>query len=62
MLQNLDLKSATSIDTSKFAEEGDLACLKLAVDELNIEKLKTFVVDINKPSNVVKIDIVKKTV
>ena len=33
---------ATSIDSSKFAEEVDLACLKLAVDELIIEKSKTF--------------------
>ena len=57
-----DLKSATGINTSKFAEKGDLANVELAVDDLNIEKLKTFLVDISKLNNKVKTDEFKKTI
>ena len=55
-----DLKSETGIDTSKFAKKPDLACLKLHVDKLDIDKLKTTLADLSKVSNVVKNDVVKK--
>ena len=55
-----DLKSETGIDTSKFAKKPDLASLKLHVDKLDIDKLKTTLADLSKVSNVVKNDVVKK--
>ena len=56
-----DIKRAASVDTSDFAEKGDLASLKSEVDKLDIDDLETFVTDLNKLSNVAD-DIVKKTV
>ena len=56
-----DLKGVTGIDTSKFGKRFDLANLKLDVNDLDIDKLKTIPVDLSKLSNVVKKD-VKKTV
>ena len=35
-----DLKNATGVDTSKFAEKVDLANLKSDVDKLDIDKLR----------------------
>ena len=35
-----DLKIATSVETSKFAENVDLASSKSKVDKLNIDKLE----------------------
>ena len=35
-----DLKNATGVDTSKFAEKVDLAHLKSHVDKLDTDKLK----------------------
>ena len=35
-----DLKSATGVDTSKFAKKIDIANLKSNVDKLDIDKLK----------------------
>ena len=57
-----DLKGVTGIDTSKFGKRFDLANLKLDVNDLDIDKLKTIPVDLSKLSNVVKKDVVKKTV
>ena len=57
-----NLKKATGVDTSDFAKKVDLASLKLDVDELDIDKLKTVPVDLSKLSNVVDNDVVKKTV
>ena len=37
---NADLKNATGVDTSKFAEKVDLANFKSNVDKLDIDKLK----------------------
>ena len=56
-----DIKRATSVDTSDFAEKGDLASLKSEIDKLDIDDLETFVTDLNKLSNLVD-DVVKKTV
>ena len=45
-----------------FALKTNLTSLKTAVDKLDIGKLTTVPVDLNKLSNVVKNDVVKKTV
>ena len=57
-----DLKNATGVDTSKLAAKSDLACLKAEVDKIDVGKLKTVPVDLSKLSNVVKNEVVKKTV
>ena len=57
-----DLKNVTHVDTSSFALKIDLANLKTEVDKLDTEKLKTVPVDLSKLSNVVKNEVVKKTV
>ena len=48
------LKDATGDDTSEFAKNIDYANLKSGVDDLDIDKLKYFPVDLSKLSNVVK--------
>ena len=57
-----DLKDAAEIDTSNFALKSNLASLKTEVDKLDIEKLVRVPVDLSKLSDVVKNDVVKKTV
>ena len=57
-----DLKSATHVDVSSFAIKSDLANLKTKVDKLDIDKLTPVPDDLAKLSNVVKNDVVKKTV
>ena len=57
-----DLKSAAAINTSKSAKKGNLFSLKPDADKLDIEQLETIPIDLSKQSNVVKIDVVKKTV
>ena len=52
----------THVDTSSFALKTNLANLKTEVDKLNIDKLVSFPVDLSKLSDVVKNDVVKKTV
>ena len=56
-----DLKNATHVDVSSFALKSDLASLKIEADKLDIDKLAPDPVDLGKPSDVVKNDIVKKT-
>ena len=56
------MKNATGIDTSKLASKSDLASLKAEIDKFDIETLKLVTVDLSKLSDVVKIDVVKKTV
>ena len=51
---NVDLKNAISNDTSKFAKMIDLASLNLEFDKLDIDKLETTPVDLNKVSDAVK--------
>ena len=55
-----DLKNATNVDTSKLAKKVDLTSLKSNLDQLNIDKLAPAPVDLNKLSDVVKNDVVKK--
>ena len=57
-----DLKNITHVDTSSFALKRNLASLKMEVDKLDIEKLVPVIVDLSKLSDVVKNDVVKKTV
>ena len=55
-----DLKCAADADTSKLAEEADLASLKSDINKLDIDRLETAHVDLSELSNVVKKDVVKK--
>ena len=60
-----DLKNVTHVDTSSFECKTNLPSLKTLIkkaDKLDIEKLAPVPVDLNKSSDVVKNDIVKKTV
>ena len=55
-----DIKNITHVDTSSFPLKTNLANLKTEVDKLDIDKLATVPVDLNKLSNVVKNNVVKK--
>ena len=57
-----DLKNVTHVDTSGFALKTNLASLKPEVDKLDIDKLAPVPDDLSKLSDVVKNDVVKKTV
>ena len=57
-----DIKNIAYIDTSSFALKSNLASLKTEVDKLDIDKLVPVPVDLSKLSDVVKNDVVKKTV
>ena len=56
-----DLKNATGIDTSKLAAKSDLASLKAEIDKLDIDKLIPVPVDSSKLRDVIKNEVVKKT-
>ena len=57
-----DLKNVTHVGTSSFSPKKNLASLKAEVDKLGIDKLVPVSVDLSKLSDVVKNDVVKKTV
>ena len=57
-----DLKNATGIDTSELAAKSDLASSKSEEDKLDIDKLVPVPVDLSKVGDVVKNDVIKKTV
>ena len=57
-----DIKNISHVDTSSFALKTNLANLKTEVDKLDIDKLVPVPVDLSKLSDVVKNDVVKKTV
>ena len=57
-----DIKNITHIDTSNFASKANLASIKTEVDKLGIGKLVRVPADLSKLSNVVKNEVVKKTV
>ena len=57
-----DIKNISHVDTSSFALKSNLASLKTEVDKLDIDKLVPVPVDLSKLSDVVKNDVVKKTV
>ena len=62
MQQKQVLKIFSHIDTSSFALKTNLASLKTEVDKLDIDKLAPVPDDLSKLSDVVKNEIVKKTV
>ena len=57
-----DLKNVIHVDTSRFALKTNLANLKTKVDKLDIDKLAPVPVGLSKLSDIVKNDVVKKTV
>ena len=57
-----NLKNVTHVDTSSLALKTNLASLKTDIDKLDIDKLALVPVDLSKLSDVVKNDVVKKTV
>ena len=57
-----DIKKISHVDTSSLALKSDLASLKTEVDKLDTNKLVPVPVDLSKLSDVVKNDVVKKTV
>ena len=54
-------KQYNHVDTSSFASKTNLAALKIEVDQKDVDKLKTTPTDLDRLSNLVKIDVVKKT-
>ena len=56
-----DIKKISYVDTSSFALKTNKASLKTEVDKLDIDKLVPVPVDLSKLSDVVKNDVVKKT-
>ena len=57
-----DINDITHVDVSCFESKTNLAALKTEVDKIDADKLKTVPVDLAKLSNVVKNEVVKKTV
>ena len=57
----MDLKNITHVDVSSFASKTNLAALKTEVDKIDVDKLKTTPIDLDRLSNLVKNDVVKKT-
>ena len=57
-----DLKNVKHVDSWSFALKTNLANLKTEVDKLDIDKLAPVSVDLSKLSDVVKNNVVKKTV
>ena len=57
-----DFKNVAHDDTSSFALKTNLVNLKTEVDKSDIDKLAPVPVDLNKLSDVVKNDVVKKCV
>ena len=57
-----DIKNTSHVDTLSFALKTNLGSLKTEVHKLDIDKLAPVPVDLSKLSDVVKSDVVKKTV
>ena len=57
----MDLKNITHVDVSSFASKTNLAALKTEIDKIDADKLKTTNIDLDRLSNFVKNDVVKKT-
>ena len=58
----VNIKNISHVDTSNFALKTNLANLKTDADKLDIDKSVPVPVDLSKLSDVVKNDVVKKTV
>ena len=57
-----DLKNITHVDVSSYASKTNLAALKSEADKIDVGKLKTTPIDLDKLSNVVKNDVVKRLI
>ena len=57
-----DIKNILHVDTSRFALKTNFASLKAEVDKLGIDELIPVAVDFSKLSDLVKNDVVKKSV
>ena len=55
-----DMKETIDIKTSNLASKIDLTSLKAKVDNLDVDKLNAFPFDLNKLSNLVGSNVVKK--
>ena len=58
----IDIKNILHVDTSSFSLKSNLGNLKTEVDKLDTDNLVTVPVDLSQLSDVVKNDVVKKTV
>ena len=58
----VDIKNLLHVDTTSSALKANLASLKTEIDKLGIAKLAPVPVGLSKLSDVVKNDVVKKTV
>ena len=56
-----DLKNITHVDVSSFVSKTNLAALKTEIDKIDADKLKATPIDLDRLSNLVKNDVVKKT-
>ena len=56
-----DLKNITHVDVSSFASKTNLAALTTEIDKIDADKLKKTPIDLDRLSNLVKNDVVKKT-
>ena len=56
-----DLKNIAHVDVSNLASKTNLAALKTKVDKIDVGKLKTTPIDLDRLSKLVKNDVVKKT-
>ena len=56
-----DLKNVTHVDVNSFASKTNLAALKTEVDKIDVDKLKATPIDLDRLSNLVKNDVIKKT-
>ena len=54
------LKNIIHVDVSSFASKTNLAEIKTEVDEIDVDKLKTTPTDLDRLSNLVKNEVVKK--
>ena len=57
-----DLQGTTGVDTLKFAKKLDLASLNSNDDRLDTDKFGTTTVDLSKLSNLIKNNVLKRTV
>ena len=57
-----DIKNISHVDTSSFALKTNLANLKTEVDKFDIDKLERVPVDLSKPSDVVKMMLLKRLI
>ena len=60
--QKTDIKNVSHVETSRFALQWNVANLKTVVNKLDVDKLVPVLVDLNKLKDVVKNEVVKKTV